>query len=558
MQEGIFALTLCGMESVNGYIRRWWKEAVVYQVYPRSFYDSNGDGVGDLRGIVEKLEHIKGLGVDVIWLSPHFDSPNADNGYDIRDYRKVGAEFGTMQDFDDLLSAVHAAGMRLIIDLVVNHTSDEHRWFVESRKGPDNPYRDYYIWHEGDQPPPKPPNDWTSIFGGPAWKREGDGWYLHLFHDKQPDLNWDNPKVRAEVHDLMRFWLDKGVDGFRMDVIPFISKDKSFPDLPPQWRSRPQYVYTQGPHVHDYLQEMRREVLDAYDTMNVGEAFGVTLARTPDFIDERRGELDMAFQFAAVEVDRDENGHWKPWSLPELKAVFARQDAAFDTFCWPAVFLSNHDNPRLVSRYGDDSPAWRVKSAQVLATLLLTQKGTPFLYQGDEIGLTNLRFTSPDQFNDVWSKNGWRDQVESGRMRAGDFLAEQNHLSRDHARAPMPWNGGCNGGFTTAPTPWFALHPDFDVINAAGSGDIYRYYTRLIALRRKHLALIYGDYNDLAPEHPRLFAYERRTDGERLRTYLNMSAQPLDTSLPDGDCILCNYGAPAPMLRGWEARIYRL
>jgi len=540
------------MESINGYKRRWWKEAVVYQIYPRSFYDSNGDGMGDLRGVIEKLDHIKGLGVDVIWLSPHFDSPNADNGYDIRDYRQVGAEFGTMQDFDDLLAAVHAAGMRLIIDLVVNHTSDEHRWFVESRKGPDNPYRDYYIWHEGDAPP----NDWTSIFGGPAWQRDGSAWYLHLFHDKQPDLNWDNPAVRHEVHDLMRFWLDKGVDGFRMDVIPFISKDKSFPNLPPELKNRPQYVYTQGPHVHDYLQEMRREVLSAYDTMSVGEAFGVTLKQTPDFIDERRGELDMAFQFAAVEVDRDEDGHWRPWTLPELKAVFARQNAAFDKHCWAAIFLSNHDNPRLVSRYGDDSPQWRVRSAQVLATLLLTQKGTPFIYQGDEIGLTNLRFTSPDQFNDVWSKNGWRDQVETGKMTPAAFLAEQNHLSRDHARAPIPWTA--QGGFTTASAPWFALHPDFHAINAASQGEIFRYYERLIALRHKELTLIYGDYNDLAPEHQHLFAFERRIGNEGFRIVLNFSDQPVTTSLLHGELLVCNDTSASPVLRGWEARIYRL
>ena len=537
----------------------WWRGAVIYQIYPRSFLDASGDGVGDLPGIIERLDYIAALGVDAIWISPFFKSPMADFGYDIADYRDVDPLFGTLDDFDRLLARAHALGLKVMIDQVLSHTSVEHAWFRESRQSRDNAKADWYVWADPREDGTAP-NNWMSLFGGVAWQWEPrrEQYFLHNFLASQPDLNFHNPEVQQATLDSVRFWLDKGVDGFRMDVIPFISKDKSFPDLPPQWRSRPQYVYTQGPHVHDYLQEMRREVLDAYDTMNVGEAFGVTLARTPDFIDERRGELDMAFQFAAVEVDRDENGHWKPWSLPELKAVFARQDAAFDTFCWPAVFLSNHDNPRLVSRYGDDGPAWRVKSAQVLATLLLTQKGTPFLYQGDEIGLTNLRFTSPDQFNDVWSKNGWRDQVESGRMRAGDFLAEQNHLSRDHARAPMPWNGGCNGGFTTAPTPWFALHPDFDVINAAGSGDIYRYYTRLIALRRKHLALIYGDYNDLAPEHPRLFAYERRIDGEQLRTYLNMSAQPLDTSLPDGDCILCNYDEPAPMLRGWEARIYRL
>ncbi|MDI7776211.1 alpha-glucosidase [Asticcacaulis sp. EMRT-3] len=545
------------MESINGYQRRWWKEAVVYQIYPRSFYDSNGDGIGDLRGIIEKLDHIKNLGVNVIWLSPHFDSPNADNGYDIRDYRKVGAEFGTMQDFDDLLAAIHAGGMRLIIDLVVNHTSDEHRWFVESRKGPDNPCRDYYIWHEGDQPP----NDWTSIFGGSAWQRDGDAFYLHLFHEKQPDLNWDNPKVRHEVHELMRFWLDKGVDGFRMDVIPFISKDKSFPDLPAELRSRPQYVYTQGPHVHDYLHEMRREVLDHYDTMTVGEAFGVTLEQTPDFIDERRGELDMVFQFAPVEVDRDAQGRWKPWRLPELKAIFARQDAALGPHDWPAVFLSNHDNPRLVSRYGDDRPEWRVKSAQVLATLLLTLRGTPFIYQGDEIGMTNARFTDIEQFNDVWTKNAWRDAVATGRMMPAEFLADQNKISRDHARLPMAWNAGKNAGFSPV-APWFAHTSDFSEANvatdAASDAPIQRYYKRLISLRSNSLPLIYGRYTDLLPDHPALFIYKRSIGTDGFLIALNMSSDDVITDGFAGSCVFGNYEDAPPVMRGWEARIYRL
>jgi oligo-1,6-glucosidase len=547
------------MEKTNGYVRRWWKEAVVYQVYPRSFYDSNGDGIGDLRGIIAKLGHIKGMGVDVIWLSPHYDSPNADNGYDIRDYRKVAAEFGTMADFDDLLSAVHASGMKLIVDLVVNHTSDEHAWFIESRKGRDNAYRDYYIWRPGHED--GPPNNWPSIFGGPAWTRDGpegtNDYYLHLFADKQPDLNWDNPVVRQEVYDLMRFWLDKGIDGFRMDVIPFISKEPELLDLPESPLARPQDSYTHGPHVHDYIQEMRRQALAPYDVMTVGEAFGVSLTQTPDFIDERRGELDMVFQFDAVEIDRAPGGPWKPWTLPELKAIFDRHDKALDKHCWPAVFLGNHDNPRIVSRFGDDRPEWREKSAMLLAFLLLTQKGTPFLYQGDEIGMTNFPFADISEFNDIWLHTAWSEQVEGGQVSAAAFLANANKTSRDHARTPMQWSDTPNGGFTTG-RPWLAPNSNFSEIHATGSA-VYRLYAQLIAFRRQSPALVYGDYTDLLPDHPHLFVYRRTIGSQGFVVILNCSSEAQAMDLRAGDLELSNYAdASEGPLRGWEARLYRL
>ncbi len=542
--------------TTNGYVKRWWKEAVVYQVYPRSFYDSNGDGIGDLRGIIEKLDHIKGLGVDVIWLSPHFDSPNADNGYDIRDYRKVGAEFGAMADFDDLLTAIKAANMKLIIDLVVNHTSDEHQWYVESRlglklkDGRDNPKRDYYIWSDHK------PNDWTSIFGGPAWTRgESGDWYLHLFDPKQPDLNWDNREVRADVYDIMRFWLDKGVDGFRMDVIPFISKDKNFPDLPKNLRAKPQYVYANGPKVHDYLHEMNREVLSQYDVMTVGEAFGVTLEDTPKLIDERRQELDMIFQFAAVEVDRGPDGRWKPWSLPEFKAVFTRQDQALDRHCWPTFFLSNHDNPRIVSRFGDDNPQWREKSAMLLATLTLTMKGTPFIYQGDEMGLTNRNFTDISQFDDLWTKNAWQEEMVSGKWSAEAFFTNQNKISRDHARMPIPWTS--DGGFTTG-MPWFAFNPNFAEVNAGSGRAIYDHYARLIALRHAELTLVYGDYEDIAPDHPQIFAYRRILGEVSFLVVLNFSGDIAGFDCPACESVIGNYDGSTGALRAWEARVYRL
>ena len=548
-------------DTINGYTRRWWKEAVVYQIYPRSFKDSNGDGIGDFGGILEQVPYIKGLGVDVVWLSPHFDSPNADNGYDIRDYRQVMAEFGTMAEFDALLSALHDVGIRLIVDLVVNHTSDEHAWFAESRSSRDNPYRDYYIWRPdaGNGPP----NNFISIFTGPAWtKDEASGdYYLHLFAAKQPDLNWDNPQVRHEVYDLMRFWLDKGVDGFRMDVIPFISKQPGLPDLKDTERARPQFVYADGPKVHGYLQEMRREALAPYDTLTVGEAFGVTLAQTPLFVDDRRGELDMIFQFDVVEIDRDAQGKWKPWRLQDLKAIFSRHDAALDSHCWPTVFFSNHDNPRIVSRYGDGRPAWRERSAKLMATLLLTMKGTPFIYQGDELAMTNYPFTDIAQFDDLWAKGQWREEVESGRVAAGDFLANQMKISRDHARTPMQWTAGANGGFTSG-RPWLAVNPNTTGINAARAladpSSIYHYYAAMIALRRAHPALVYGAYRDLLPEHPQVFAYTRETEDETLLVALSFSSEHVAVDLPKGTRLAGNYDDVAPALRGWEARIDRL
>ena len=548
-------------DTINGYARRWWKEAVVYQIYPRSFKDSNGDGIGDLKGVLEQVPYIKGLGVDVVWLSPHFDSPNADNGYDIRDYRKVMAEFGQMEDFDALREALHAAGIKLIIDLVVNHSSDEHAWFVESRSSRDNPYRDYYIWHPGKEG--EPPNNFTSIFTGSAWQKDeatGD-YYLHLFAVKQPDLNWDNPKLRAEVYDLMRFWLDRGVDGFRMDVIPFISKRPGLPGLTEAERAKPQFVYSNGPHVHDYLQEMRREALAPYDTMTVGEAFGVTLDQTPLFVDDRRGELDMIFQFDVVEIDRDARGKWKPWRLQDFKAIFSRHDAALDAHCWPTVFFSNHDNPRVVSRYGDDRPQWREQSAKLMATLLLTLKGTPFIYQGDELAMTNYPFTDVSQFDDLWIKGQWREEVESRRLTADAFLANQMKISRDHARTPMQWTNGPHGGFTTG-TPWLAVNPNAAEINAnqalTETQSVYHYFAEMIALRKTHLALVYGDYRDLLPDHPKVFAFTRTTADETLLVALNFSDNEASVDLPRGLRLAGNYADETPALRGWEARVVRI
>ena len=517
-------------EATPGATRPWWKDAVVYQVYPRSFLDSNGDGIGDLPGVTARLDYLQDLGVDVVWLSPHFDSPNADNGYDIRDYRQVMADFGTMADFDAMLAGMTARGMRLIIDLVVNHSSDEHAWFVESRKSQDNPYRDYYIWRDGKDG--GPPNNYHAFFGGPAWTLDPatGQYYLHYFAAKQPDLNWENPKVRDEVHDLMRFWLDKGVSGFRMDVIPFISKQPGLPDLTPQERRAPQFVYAAGPKLHDYLSEMRHEVLAHYDTLTVGEAFGLTPDAAQHMMDSRRSELDLVFNFDIVRMDID---GWRKtsWTLPRLKALYSQQDAAAGPFGWNTVFLSNHDNPRAVSHFGDDDPEWVERSAKVLNTLILTQRGTPFLYQGDELGMTNYPFQTLDDFDDLEVSGRWRDL--QGRVSEAEYLANARSMGRDNARTPMQWTDDPHGGFTLG-TPWLAVNPNAAAINArdqAGRADAVLSHCRdLIAFRRGSVDLREGDYEDLDPDHAQVFAYRR---GEGLVVMLNFGREAVAYTLPD-------------------------
>ena len=551
-------------EIINGYTRHWWKEAVVYQIYPRSFQDSNGDGIGDLPGITSRLDYLKELGVDVLWLSPHYDSPNADNGYDIRDYRKVMREFGTMQDFDDLLAGVKARGMRMIVDLVANHTSDEHAWFVESRKSKENPYRDYYFWRPGKRGPNGellPPNNFNSAFSGSAWTLDpptGE-YYLHLFAEKQPDLNWNNPKVRDEVYDLMRFWLDKGVDGFRMDVIPFISKDAAFPDVLPH--ESQVHINANGPHLHAYLREMNDRVLSHYHCMTVGEAHGITIEDTPQLVDERRHELNMIFNFDTVRLNRD-GRNWRPWSLPELKAIYTRQDVALGKHSWNTIFLANHDNPRLVSAFGDETPEFRTLSAKLLATMLLTLKGTPYLYQGDELGMTNYPFRSIEEYDDIEAKNGWTHDVLTGQETAEHYLENLAKVSRDHARTPMQWDASPNAGFTAgAAKPWLAVNPNYTTINAAAAladpDSVYRYTQRLLALRKSTPAFVYGDYEDLAPDHPSLFLYARTLGAERYVVALNFSRDSITMPawFTQQHIVLSNAAATSPDLGAWEARV---
>jgi oligo-1,6-glucosidase len=569
---------------INGYQPVWWKEAVVYQIYPRSFQDSNGDGIGDLNGITKHLDYLQKLGVDVIWLSPHYDSPNADNGYDIRDYRKVMKEFGTMADFDRMLAAIKARHMRLIIDLVVNHSSDEHHWFAESRSSKDNPYRDYYFWRDGRPNPddpshPLPPNNYPSYFSGPAWQYDAatQQFYLHLFAVKQPDLNWDNPKVRQDVFSLMRFWLDKGVDGFRMDVIPLISKQPGLPDLTAEQLKDPSRPWANGPHRDEYLQQMNREVLSKYDVMTVGEALGITLDEEPKIVNSERNELNMVFNFDAIRLNRGAGDTEHPWTLPQLKAIYDNHARVLGKQDWDTVFLSNHDNPRLVSNFGDDSTLeFRVRSAKLLETMLLTLRGTPFVYQGDELGMTNYPFERVDQFDDIAVKNAYRELVVTGKVTEAQFIAVVRRIGRDNARTPMQWTAAPNAGFTTpSAKPWLAVNPNCTTINAAeeeaNPNSVYHYTLRAIALHHAHQAFVYGDYQDLDPTNTQVYAYTRSLavpgkPAERFLVVLNFGEKPVEYALPDGmkagKLLLANLpgtveaGTAKLHLGAWEARAY--
>lgn len=502
--------------------KNWWKEQVIYQIYPRSFYDSNGDGIGDLNGINLKLDYLKFLGIDIIWLSPHFDSPNDDNGYDVRNYKMVMEEFGTMKDFDNLLCEIHKRKMKLVIDLVVNHTSDEHSWFVESKSSSNNKFRDYYIWKKGTNN--NPPNNYTSFFGGSAWEKDSktNEYYLHYFSKKQPDLNWENQNVRNDVYDIMKFWLDKGVDGFRMDVIPFISKHRNFENLTSTELKNPEITYASGPRLHEFLKEMNKKVLSKYDMVSIGEAFGIGQDSMLKMTDEREKELDLVFIFDIIRIGRD-NWIQNHWSLKKIKKLFSDQ-SKIDKYHWPTVFLNNHDNPRSVSKYGNDKE-FRVKSAKLLAMLILTQKGTPVLFQGEEIGMTNYEFKSLDQFDDLEVLGNLQKALDSG-ISKDEYLNHLNCSSRDHSRTTMQWNNTNQGGFSTTDN-WFISNKNFNEINVENdlnnSNSILHFYRNLINYRKESHDLIYASYKDVDPDHKNVFIYKRKGKKYTYLIILNMS-----------------------------------
>ena len=532
--------------------KAWWKEAVVYQIYPRSFADSNGDGIGDLNGITAHLDYLKNLGVDVIWCSPIFASPNHDNGYDISDYYAIMKEFGTMADFDRLLAEVHARGMKLVMDLVANHSSNEHAWFVESRKGKDNPYRDYYIWQDGKND--GPPNNWGSCFSGSAWEYDevSGQYYLHLFTKEQPDLNWANPKVRDGIFNMMCWWCDKGIDGFRMDVIGMIGKE-NFNDGPIAPGAlygdfAPSCQHTET--THKYLREMRQRVLNKYDLLTVGETSGA-IENVLRYANEDGSELNMVFTFDHNDGlnDRTELGKWSDHGAPlkDVRATMNSWQTALQGKAWGTVYLGNHDQPRQVSRYGNDSELFRAVSAKMLATLIHTLRGTPYVYQGEELGMTNIYFTSIDQYQDVENHNAWKQWVESGRVDAQDMLRYFARISRDNARTPMQWNTEKNAGFTTG-TPWLPVNRNYLLINAADQvndpDSVYNYYKKLIALRHRYPVIVYGRFVPLLEDDPNVWAYRREYEGATLTVALNWTDKKPPCTLMDetpGEILISNY-----------------
>lgn len=534
--------------------RAWWKECVVYQIYPRSFQDSNGDGIGDLNGIRSRLDYLKDLGVDVIWLSPVYQSPGDDNGYDISDYKAVMDVFGTMEDFDRLLAEIHQKGMKLVMDLVVNHTSDEHAWFAESRRSPDNPYRDYYIWKEPVNG--GPPNNWASRFRGPAWEYdERTGmYYLHIYSRKQPDLNWENPRVRREIYDMMAWWGDKGIDGFRMDVISMLSKDQRFPDGVlkegnPYGDGLP--YYANGPRIHEFLQEMNREVLSRFDWMSVGEGVGVGTGEAVQYAGYDSHELNMMFHFEHVELNPGPFGKWNdnPICLSDLKEVLSRWQTELEGKAWNSLFWENHDYPRAVSRFGNDSPEFWELSAKMLAVCLYMMKGTPYIYQGQELGMTNFQGRTIEDFQDIEIHNVYREMVGSGRVSHEEMLRYINHMGRDNARTPMQWDDTAQAGFTEG-TPWLGVNPNYTWLNAreqAGRGDsVLSFYKQLIKLRHTMDILVYGAYRLLLEESETIFAYERSLGEERLTVLCNFTdqTQPWGISCRDlgtGKVLMGNY-----------------
>lgn len=551
--------------------KAWWKEAVVYQIYPRSFMDSNGDGIGDINGITSRLDYLKELGVDVLWLSPVYQSPNDDNGYDISDYQAIMEEFGTMEDFDRMLEGIHARGMKLVMDLVVNHTSDEHPWFVESRKSKDNPYRDYYIWREGKDG--KEPNNWGSCFSGSAWEydKTTDMYYLHLFSKKQPDLNWDNPKVRDEVFQMMNWWCEKGIDGFRMDVISLISKKPGLPD----GYQAPGALYgdsgcANGPHVHEYLQEMNQKVLSHYDLMTVGECAGVTIEEAKKYANADGRELSMVFQFEHVEA----NGPMGKWTdkrvqLKDFKTTMSKWQTELEGKAWNSLFLGNHDQARSVSRFGNDAPEYRAVSAKMLVTCLHMMQGTPYVYQGEELGMTNCPFPTLEDLRDIESINAFHELTEAGKVNPEDMMRYIRLRGRDNARTPMQWDGSANAGFTTG-TPWIMVNPNYTEINAKTEMEdpdsVFRYYQKIIGLRKKEKVMVYGTYQLLNPDNEKLYVYTRTLDNEKLLVICNFTEEEETYSVPEefskGEVLISSYHREKAekeiLLKPYEALVLKI
>lgn len=555
---------------------KWWKECVVYQIYPVSFKDTNGDGIGDLQGIISKLDYLKDLGIDVIWLSPIYKSPYHDNGYDISDYLAIMDQFGTMEDFDHMISEIHARGMKLMMDLVLNHTSHEHPWFIESRSSTDNPLRDFYIWRKGKDG--GPPNNWESYFSGSVWEYDAktDEYYLHLYSKYQPDLNWENENVVDKLHDMVGWWLKKGVDGFRLDAISHLVKAKGLPDADNPDQTETVRAYEMFSHlddVHTLLQNLFDQVLYYYDIMTVGETSGLGPEQALDYVGDGRRELHMTFQFEHMYLDAASAGSGKwdvvPWKLLQLKEIMTNWQTVLHGRGWNANYLCNHDQPRSVSRFGNDTK-YRIESAQLLATFIHTLEGTPYIYQGEEIGMTNIQLDTIDQYRDVETLNFYKEKISEG-VPEQQIMAAIHKKSRDNARTPMQWDHSEHAGFTTG-TPWIQINSNYPEINVAEDlrkpNSIYKYYKKLIALRKKYKVIVYGEYNLILPSHEEIYAYTRTLEEDQLVVMLNFTDRepifqmPKDIPLKGIDLLISNY-APREsddlhhlQLRPYEARVY--
>ncbi len=545
--------------------KKWWKEAIVYQIYPRSFSDSDGDGIGDLQGIISKLDYVKSLGVTAVWLNPIYSSPNADNGYDVSDYRNIMSDFGNMDDFDLLLAEMHKRDLKLIMDIVVNHSSDEHEWFKQSRSSRDNPYRDYYHWWPAEK---GKPNYRYSLFdeNGDAWKYDSltDAYYLHYFAQKQPDLNWENPKVRQEVYDIMKFWAEKGVDGFRLDAFQFAAKDTSFPAFPDGFEKNFIQYYAMQDGLHTYLKEMNEQVFSKYDVMSVAEGAGRTLQEAHELVDADRNEINMAYAFEGVDIAKPDG-----YDFLHFKEVFSKWDSAFAQKGWLSIFLANHDQARLVSRFGNDSPEFRAPSAKMLNTFILSMRGTPYCYYGDELGMTNIGFEDIGQYQDIAAINGYKKVVNEG----GDinkYMSDLKFSSRDNGRTPMQWNAAQSAGFSTG-KPWLPVNENHIAINVAAEeknpNSVLGHFRKLTYLRRNNPVFVYGQYKLIQKRHPDIYAYTRTWEGDKILVLLNFKATQAEIELPEarlvGQTLIDNYGDvdiqdEKVLLKPYQAVILRL
>jgi len=557
-----------GQTSSNMNTSEWWKEAVVYQLYPRSFKDSDGDGVGDLKGIISKLDYLKSLGIDAVWLNPIFASPNDDNGYDISDYRSIMKEFGTMQDFDELLAGLHQRNIKLILDMVLNHSSDEHEWFKQASSSRSNPYYRYYHWWPEEKGKPTPRYSFFDV-NNDAWKYNAatKSYYLHYFSQKQPDLNWENEKLRNEVYDIMKFWLDKGIDGLRMDAFQYVSKDTTWKKYPEGYEKNIIKYYGMGPNLHNYLREMNKTVISKYNIMTVAEGAGSTLEDAHALVDADRQELNMAYHFEIMDIGNDPKGY----KLPDLKKAFTKWADSFAEKGWLAIFLGNHDVPRMVSKYGDDRPEFRSQSSKLLTTLIMTMRGTPFYFNGDELGMSNIKFDNIKDYRDIATINAYKNLQEKG-IDTRSFMELQKFISRDNTRTPFQWDASANAGFTTG-KPWIKVNPDYKTVNVAAEENNpeseLSYFKKVVALRKSSPVFIYGDYKVYDIDNPDVYCYTRTMGKDRVLIVLNFSGKTVDYRLDSAikakgaEQLINNY--PEEKLKGqvitllpWQSVVYKI